>query len=138
MPDLDQTRENVRAALAAMMNHLISLGVAGFRADAMKHMHPADLANIFDRLTNLNTNYGFAANSRPFIVGEVIDNGGEAISGTEYFSLGTITEFRYSNDLSRTFRGSSALRWLQNFGTGWGYHPSNRVLTFVDNHGENS
>lgn len=134
LPDLDQTRENVRAAQAAMMNHLIDMGVAGFRADAMKHMFPADLTNIFARLNNLNTNFGFAANLRPFIVGEVIDNGGEAISGTEYFSLGTITEFRYSNDLTRTFTGNSDLQWLQNFGEGWGFHPSNRVLTFVDNH----
>lgn len=134
LPDLDQSRENVRASLVDMMNHLIDLGVAGFRVDAMKHMEPADLANIFGRLKNLNTNFGFAANSKAFIVGEVIDNGGEAISGTEYFSLGTITEFRYSNDISRTFRGGSALRFLNNFGTGWGFHPSNYVLTFVDNH----
>lgn len=35
LPDLDQSRENVRASLAAMMNHLIALGVAGFRVDAM-------------------------------------------------------------------------------------------------------
>lgn len=94
---MDQSREHVRQKLAEMMNHLIDLGVAGFRADAMKHMWPEDLQNIFGRLKNLNTNYGFAANSRPFIVGEVIDNGGEAIDGSEYFSLGTITEFRFSD-----------------------------------------
>lgn len=134
LPDLDQSRENVREKLAEMMNHLIGLGVAGFRADAMKHMEPRDLENIFGRLNNLNTNFGFAAGSRPFIVGEVIDHGGEAISGTEYFSIGTITEFRFENGIARTFRGQSALRWLVNFGEGWGFHPSNRVLTFVDNH----
>jgi alpha-amylase len=134
LPDLDQSRENVRARLVEMMNHLIDLGVAGFRADAMKHMEPSDLQNIFGRLKNLNTNYGFAANSRAFIVGEVIDHGGEAISGTEYFSIGTITEFRFEGGLARTFRGNSALRWLNNFGEGWGMHPSKYVLTFVDNH----
>ena len=134
LPDLDQSREHVRAKLAEYMNHFIDLGVAGFRADAMKHMHPIDLENIFARLKPLNTNFGFASNSKAFIVGEVIDNGGEAISGTEYFPLGTITEFRYSNDLSRTFRGNSALRWLQNFGEGWNFHPSQYSLTFVDNH----
>lgn len=36
LPDLDQTRENVRASIADYMNHLIDLGVAGFRVDAMK------------------------------------------------------------------------------------------------------
>lgn len=132
--DLDQSRENVRSALVSMMNHFISLGVAGFRADAMKHMHPADLANIFGRLDNLNVNFGFPANQRPYIVGEVIDHGGEAISGSEYTSIAQITEFRYSDGLARSFRGQSALRWLNNIGEGWSFHPSNRVLTFVDNH----
>jgi hypothetical protein len=33
LPDLDQSRENVRASLAAFMNDLIDLGVAGFRFD---------------------------------------------------------------------------------------------------------
>lgn len=36
LPDLDQSRENVRAAIVDYMNHLIDLGVAGFRVDAMK------------------------------------------------------------------------------------------------------
>mgnify|MGYP002655326128 CR=1 FL=1 len=72
LPDLDQSREHVRAKLAEKMNNLIAFGVAGFRVDAMKHMEPSDLANIFGRLTNLNVNFGFPANSRPFIVGEVI------------------------------------------------------------------
>jgi alpha-amylase len=136
LPDLDQSRENVRAALVDAMNHLVDLGVAGFRADAMKHMWPADLENMFGRVKNLNTAFGFAPNLRPFVVGEVIDNGGESISATEYFGFGTTTEFRYSNDISRTFKGGSALRWLSNFGEGWGFHPSNRVLSFVDNHGK--
>lgn len=35
-------------------------------------MWPGDLEVIWSRLKNLNTNYGFAANSRPFVVGEVI------------------------------------------------------------------
>lgn len=36
--DLNQSRETVRAAVAEFMNHLIDLGVAGFRVDIMKHM----------------------------------------------------------------------------------------------------
>lgn len=36
LPDLDQSRENVRAAIVAKLNELISMGVAGFRVDAMK------------------------------------------------------------------------------------------------------
>lgn len=88
-------------------------------------MHPTDLANIFGRLKNLNVNYGFPSNSKAFIVGEVIGgSAGDVILASEYFSIGTVTEFAYSNDLMRSFSGSSELRWLQNFGEGWGYHPS--------------
>lgn len=72
--------------------------------------------------------------SRPFFVGEVIDNGGEAISASEYFGFSTVTEFRYSNYLARQFGGHDALRWLANFGEAWNMHPSQFVLTFVENH----
>lgn len=97
-------------------------------------MHPDDLTNIFGRLNNLNMAYGFPANARPFIVGEVIDHGNEPISGSEYFHLGQVTEFRYGSDLARSFRGQSALRWLNNIGEAWGYFPSTMSFTFVDNH----
>lgn len=70
----------MRDKIVEYMNKLISLGVAGFRVDAVKHMWPGDLQNIFGRLNNLNATYGFPANSRPFITQEVIDLGGEAIS----------------------------------------------------------
>lgn len=70
------------------------------------------------RLNFLNRDQGFALNSRPYFVGEVIDNGGEAISATEYFPFSSVTEFRYSNEISNAFRGNNALRWLRTFGEG--------------------
>lgn len=130
--DLNQGRETVRSAIAGFMNHLIDLGVAGFRVDIMKHMWPADLENIWARLKNLNVNYGFAANSRPFVVGEVYDDG--VVTGDEYFHLGTVTEFKFVNAIAKSFRGEDSLKWLQNFGEGWGFHPSRFVLSFVTNH----
>ena len=130
--DLNQGRETVRAAIAAYLNHLIDLGVAGFRVDIMKHMWPHDLENIWGRLKNLNVNYGFAANSRPFVVGEVYDD--DVVKGTEYFHLGTVTEFKFPNAIARSFRGEDSLKWLQSFGEGWGFHPSQYVLSFVTNH----
>lgn len=57
------------------MNHLINLGVAGFRIDAANRMWPEDLEVIFEALNNLNTNHGFVSGSRPFIYQEVIDFG---------------------------------------------------------------
>jgi alpha-amylase len=86
------------------------------------------------RLNNLNTSHGFAANSRPFIVQEVIDLGGEAISRDEYLHIGTITEFRFSAEIGRVFRGNNLLKYLKNFGEDWGFMASASALTFVDNH----
>ena len=57
------------------MNHMIDLGVAGFRVDAAKHMWPGDLGVIFSSLQNLNTGHGFPDGARPFIYQEVIDLG---------------------------------------------------------------
>lgn len=37
---------------------------------------PGDLEIIWSRLRNLNTAHGFAANQRPFVVGEVIGGDG--------------------------------------------------------------
>ena len=59
------------------MNDLVSLGVAGFRVDACKHMWPGDLEVIFGGLNDLPTSKGFAGGSRPFIYQEVIDQGGK-------------------------------------------------------------
>ena len=71
------------------------------------------MENIFGRLNNLNTAHGFAANSRPFITQEVIDLGGEAISKDQYLHLGTVTEFRYSAEIGRVFRGYDLLKNLR-------------------------
>lgn len=38
LPDLNQGHEWVRQKIVDFLNHLIDLGVAGFRVDAMKHM----------------------------------------------------------------------------------------------------
>lgn len=52
----------------------------------------------------------------------------------DYFHLGTVTEFRSSQELSRAFRGDNELRWLNGYGESWGLFPSKYSLTFVDNH----
>ncbi|XP_059224390.1 alpha-amylase A-like [Stomoxys calcitrans] len=134
LKDLDQGKSYVQDRIVDFMNKLISLGVAGFRVDAAKHMWPAHLKTIYNRLNNLNTGHGFASNARPFIFQEVIDLGGEAISKYEYTDLGTVTEFSHSNSIGKVFRGKDQMRWLSNWGTAWGFMPSDRSLIFVDNH----
>ncbi|XP_065083097.1 alpha-amylase A-like [Ochlerotatus camptorhynchus] len=135
LPDLDQSRDWVRDRIVDFLDHLIELGVAGFRVDAAKHMYPQDMEVIFNRLNNLNTNFGFAPGSRAFLMQEVIDGGPhEAVGKWEYNHLGTVTEFQYSSYISRAFSGNDLLVWLQNFGEEWGFLPSQDSLVFVDNH----
>nr|AAW66432.1 Amyrel [Scaptodrosophila finitima] len=134
LKDLDQSRSWVRTQLVGFLDHLVDLGVAGFRVDAAKHMAASDLAVIYSSVRNLNTDHGFPNNARPFIYQEVIDHGHETVSRDEYRELGAVTEFRFSEEIGKAFRGNNALKWLQSFGTGWDFLPTEQSLTFVDNH----
>ncbi|XP_054493962.2 pancreatic alpha-amylase-like [Agelaius phoeniceus] len=133
--DLALDREHVRSRVAAYLNRLIGLGVAGFRIDAAKHMWPADVKAILDKLEDLNTQW-FPAGTKPFIYQEVIDLGGEPIKGSEYFGNGRVTEFKYGAKLGTVLRkwNGEKMAYLKNWGEGWGFVPSDRALVFVDNH----
>uniref|UniRef100_A0ABM0MEQ1 alpha-amylase n=1 Tax=Saccoglossus kowalevskii TaxID=10224 RepID=A0ABM0MEQ1_SACKO len=120
--DLKLSKTYVRDKVVEFLNDLISLGVAGFRVDACKHMYPEDLEVIYGQLNDLVTPT-FPSGSRPFIVQEVIDYGGEAISATEYTHLGRVTEFKYGQELSNCFRGNNDLKWLVSWGEPWGLLP---------------
>lgn len=72
LPDLNQANEEVRDAIVGFMDKLIGFGVAGFRMDSVKDMWPADLAEIYSRLKDLNADFDFPEKSRPFIYQEVI------------------------------------------------------------------
>ncbi|XP_009978764.1 PREDICTED: pancreatic alpha-amylase-like, partial [Tauraco erythrolophus] len=73
--DLALEKDYVRSKVAEYMNHLVDIGVAGFRLDAAKHMWPEDVKAILDKLNDLNTTW-FSAGTKPFIYQEVIDLGG--------------------------------------------------------------
>ncbi|EDS43918.1 alpha-amylase B [Culex quinquefasciatus] len=134
LPDLALGTQWVRDRIVDLMNKVSGYGVAGFRVDAVKHMWPGDLQHIYGRLNNLPTDHGFPAGAKPFLTQEVIDLGGEAISRDEYTHLGTVTEFRFSAQIGRVFRGYDRLSHLTNWGEGWGFLPSHLALVFVDNH----
>ena len=103
LADLD-TDTYVQDTIVNYLNDLISLGVAGFRFDASKHMPSGDINSIVARLNNT-----------PLVFQEVIDQGGEAISANEYFGNGLVTEFKYSVEIGNTFRNGK-LAWLSNLG----------------------
>lgn len=134
LPDLDQSRPNVRQAIISFLNELVDMGVAGFRVDACKHMFPADLRYIYDHVKNLRQDQGFPKNARPFIFQEVIDVGGEGVSKFEYIDLGTVTEFIFSSEIGLVFQGQHAVNQLEGLGPARTFLPTEKALIFVDNH----
>ncbi len=122
LPDLNTSSNYVQTKLADYLNDLTNIGVAGFRFDASKHMAVADIQGVLSKM-----------NGAPLVFQEVIDQGGEAISSTEYTGTGLVTEFKYSTQLGNTFKNGS-LAWLKNFGEAWGFLPSASAVVFVDNH----
>ncbi|NXY27380.1 AMYP amylase, partial [Pomatorhinus ruficollis] len=133
--DLALEKDYVRSKVAEYLNHLIEIGVAGFRLDAAKHMWPGDIRAFLDKLNDLNTQW-FPAGTKPFIYQEVIDLGGEPIKGSDYFGNGRVTEFKYGAKLGTVLRkwNGEKMAYLKNWGEGWGFVPSDRALVFVDNH----
>ncbi|XP_041503985.1 alpha-amylase 1-like [Microtus oregoni] len=133
--DLATGKDYVRTKVADYMNHLIDIGVAGFRIDAAKHIWPGDIQAILDKLHNLNTKW-FPQGSRPSIIQEVVDLGADVIKSSEYFGTGLVTEFKYGISLGTVIRkwNGEKMAYLRNWGEGWGLIPSDRALVFVDNH----
>ena len=70
---IPQSQAYVRQMIIGYYNHLIDLGVAGFRVDASKHMWPKDLAAI--QGATKDTIFG----GKPFYMHEVIDQNDGAI-----------------------------------------------------------
>lgn len=122
LADLNTGSDYVRGKIAAYLQDLRSLGVAGFRIDATKHIPAADIANILGRVSGA-----------PYVFQEVIDLGGEPITAGEYFGSGDVTEFKHSSEIGRVFKTGN-LAWLSNFGTAWGFMPSASAIVFTDNH----
>ncbi|MBT8108082.1 MAG: alpha-amylase family protein [Gammaproteobacteria bacterium] len=121
LADIDTGRPSVQAKIAAYLNDLLSLGVSGFRLDAVKHIAAEDVAGILSHV-----------DGDPFIVQEVIDRGGEPIKSRDYVGTGRITEFRYSSGLVDAFlRGKTAS--LNEIG-GPEWLESERAIVFIDNH----
>lgn len=131
--DLNQTVQHTRDKIIGYLNHLISLGVAGFRIDAAKHIWPNDLKIIYNSLNNLNSSFGFEAKADPFIYQEVVDSGHEAVSKNEYI-FASVAEFRYASEIGTSFSGKDDLKWLKTFGESWSLLPSHLAVVFVNNH----
>lgn len=134
--DLNQTEEYVRMKIVTYMNELIDMGVAGFRIDRAKHIRPSDLKVIYSRLNNLNVEFGFPPNTRPFFYHDLVDIGSDThtMGRWEYNDLGLITDFIIPGELGRAFRGKTKLKYLKNWGPQWNFLPSKCAIVFVEDH----
>jgi len=122
LPDLNTGSSYVQQTLANYINDLTAVGVKGFRVDAGKHMSPGDFSGIRNRMSGA-----------PFIFLEVIDLGGEAVTASQYFGLGSVTEFKYSAKIGEQFKVGQ-LKNLSTFGESWGFMSSAKAVVFTDNH----
>jgi len=122
LADLDTGKPAVQAKIAAYLNDLLGLGVAGFRMDAAKHMSVEDISAIVAQL------------DRPaHIYQEVIDRGGEPVNAHDYLPNGLVSEFKYPLALLDAFE-SRNLAGLKNFAARPGFLPADSAIVFVDNH----
>ena len=122
LSDLNQKLENVQQQILLYLNDLLSLGVAGFRFDAAKHMAASDLKQIVDQLPEGTR-----------IIHEVIRGGGEPVQPEQYLNSGEVWEFDYARNMRSYFKGevitpaASAIRFRD-------FTPSNQTVSFVSNH----
>ena len=126
LTDLDQANEYVRDQLVGFLNKLTSIGVAGFRVDAAKHMWVKDLEVIQNRLNDLPDG------GRPFVYHEVIDQSNGPVTAQQYTSIGYVTEFRYCQKLKEGIDGFGSLTDVVDYN--WGMVDSEHAFVFVDNH----
>ena len=125
LADLKTESFYVQSQIKNYLRRLVDIGVKGFRIDAAKHIPAADLEQILKEIKD-----------KVFIYQEIIAQPNEPIQPKEYFSLGTVTEFKYGSDIANIFLNGQ-LSWINNnkpIGEAWGYFPSSKAVVFLDNH----
>ena len=122
LTDLKTGSESVRLKLAGFLNDLLSVGVAGFRIDAAKHMPPEDIGAVLDLLDR-----------DAYVFQEVIYHGTGPIAGKDFLANGSVTEFQYSGPLEKAFLEGDVAA-VRELGAGETFLPSNDAVVFTDNH----
>ncbi|NOR19208.1 MAG: ATPase [Xanthomonadales bacterium] len=122
LTDLDTANPEVQKKIAAYLQDLLNLGVAGFRLDAVKHVSHQEVSEYLAFLDEV-----------PFLFQEVIDRGGEPINAMEYLINGHVTEFKYPIAMLEAFE-EGQLGLLSDLDTRAGFLPADKAVVFVDNH----
>jgi alpha-amylase len=139
LADLNTASSAVRGRIADYLIALHTLGIAGYRIDAAKHVPPNDLEAIVTLVNNAATAAGRA---RPYVFLEIIGGGAEAVTPDQYFGVGfasggatDITDFTYGRRMSDAFLGRNAFTlWGALQGLATELLPSDKSVVFIDNH----
>lgn len=148
LADLDTGSEKVRQRIADYLLDLARIGVAGYRIDAAKHISPLDINAI---LKKVNTVLEAEGRQPPYVFGEVIDYGGDAVKVGQYFGDGydtqgafDITEFKARGVGDKFIKkgGTQQIADLNPNGApghqfsaaAWGILPSDKAVIFLENH----
>lgn len=127
LSDLNTSSAYVQGRIAAYLNDLASLGVDGFRIDAVKHIAATDMQGILSKVND---------RARLYLVQEVI-RANEPVQPEEYTANGDIHEFAFARKLKEAFSGGT-INWLttgNGIGPSWsGFLPNQNAAVFVDNH----
>ena len=122
LADLDTSNPHVRDTIVAYLDDLLSLGVAGFRIDAAKHMAADDVAAIVAELPEGTR-----------IISEVIRSSREPVQPEEYTASGEVFEFSWARDLDPQLE-SGVFADPELAGDRPLHVPADRAVVFVDNH----
>ena len=125
--DLDTSKQHVRETLGKYFAHLLKLGVAGFRIDAVKHISPTDM----DAIKKAAADAAHTTPDKIWWMQETIGDPSEAkeIHPDQHLKEGEVNEFQYSYRLKSNFYGSiSNLKNITN-----GLVPSDKASIFVTN-----
>jgi alpha-amylase len=122
LSDLDTKSEKVQSTVAEYLMDLLSLGVAGFRIDAAKHIWTDDVRQIIERLPE-----------GTIIYHEVIRGAGEPVQPEGYVNSGDLWEFSYARDM-RAYFATGTITPAVNISRYEGYLPSDKALSFISNH----
>jgi alpha-amylase len=140
LADLRTDQRSVQTRIAGYLTDLLRLGVAGFRLDAAKHIQPSELDGI---LAIVNRTAIADGRALPYVYGEVIDYGGEAVQASDYYGLGfasggaaDISEFKYRGIGDKFINlGTQRVGDLASFTpAAWGLMPSDKAVSFIENH----
>jgi len=122
MPDLCTGCPYVQKTVAAYINRMAEIGIAGIRVDAAKHQDPKELGRL---LAMVDKNL--------FRFQEVLYGG--TVNSSSYVANGRVCEFRYAESLAPKFAAPGQFaKDLAMIGTKWGFHQGRDSVVFVDNH----